>query len=186
MELRKQFVADAPLDLAAMAALLPDDERLLVRVLVRPAGGGAFGAWSPGDRVQAGDNVVIYVVDPADDAQLSAVNALFERRHYARPDQRLWPDEAAAIDAFVPRAGADLLELCCGGGRVTRHLARDGNRVVGLDRGRELCAFAEAMGGARYLVASADALPFADQRFDGVSCFENSLGVLFGRQRRVV
>lgn len=83
------------------------------------------------------------------------------------------------LDALVdPLAPTDLLDVGCGEGRVTEHLAArlaPGARVVGLDRDvpqlRAAWAAREAPGVER-ITGDAHALPFADDAFDVVTLIE--------------
>jgi ubiquinone/menaquinone biosynthesis C-methylase UbiE len=88
--------------------------------------------------------------------------------------------EPYAVDmaARIP-AGARVLEVACGTGRVTRHLAARASAVVASD-------FSEAMLGrakqvidsprVTWRVADAQALPFGDGEFDAVVC---QFGLMF-------
>jgi SAM-dependent methyltransferase len=67
---------------------------------------------------------------------------------------------------LVPPPGRATLEIGCGEGRVARDLGRRGHRVVAVDAAPTLLAAAsEADSSAKYLVADAAALPFADGAF---------------------
>lgn len=74
-----------------------------------------------------------------------------------------------------PLAGRALLDVGCGPGRLARVLSEDGARVTGIDPQEEVIAQARAeAAAARFEVAGAAALPFADRSFDAV-IFLNSL-----------
>jgi SAM-dependent methyltransferase len=84
---------------------------------------------------------------------------------------------ATALLAFAGElAGARVLDLACGQGRLSRELARRGASVVGADLSRKLLAKARAAEGEQPLgityvhedVAAPGAL--AGERFDGVVC----------------
>lgn len=164
-------------------ALLPHgDERLLCCTLIRRAGEAAFDWLGEGQPARAGDELLLYAIDRRDLAVLDALNHDFDRAFYARRGP-VQPDERALIAEQLPARGATLLEICCGAGRITTHLPRDGNRVVGLDLNLPSLRAARAEDGDRiaYLRGDALRLPFADRRFDRGLCLENSLGVLFSR-----
>jgi SAM-dependent methyltransferase len=76
--------------------------------------------------------------------------------------------------AGVPRGGS-VLDVACGTGRYTRLLLADGYRVLGTDVSAEMLDVARrATGPHPTLLAfeqgDAAHLPFADRRFDGVTC----------------
>jgi SAM-dependent methyltransferase len=75
-------------------------------------------------------------------------------------------DELALIQRTIPLSGADLLDLGCGDGAMTRRLAAAGARVIGA----EADAAAVARVGAQIDVieARAEDLPFAVASFDAV------------------
>lgn len=69
----------------------------------------------------------------------------------------------------------DVLDLACGTGYGTAHLAAAANRVVGADVDEDSVAYARrryAAPNAEYVVADASSLPFADGSFDTVCSFE--------------
>jgi SAM-dependent methyltransferase len=68
---------------------------------------------------------------------------------------------------FVPEPGKATLDLGCGEGRISRELRARGHDVTGVDASPTMVAAArEADPIARYLVADAGRLPFADGDFD--------------------
>jgi SAM-dependent methyltransferase len=67
-----------------------------------------------------------------------------------------------------PVPGASVLDVGCGTGYFSRHFARDGCPVTGVDRDATSIAYARTRAGPgeRYLVADALSLPFDDASFD--------------------
>ena len=53
---------------------------------------------------------------------------------------------------------------------MTEELATSASQVIGVDVDSEAIGLASGRGGARYVVATADELPFADASFDAVVC----------------
>jgi ubiquinone/menaquinone biosynthesis C-methylase UbiE len=81
-------------------------------------------------------------------------------------------DGFSEFRALVPPPGRATLDLGCGEGRFARALAADGHAVTGVDVSAELVELARADDPAgEYLVADAEALPFADATFDLVVAF---------------
>jgi SAM-dependent methyltransferase len=82
-----------------------------------------------------------------------------------------------ATVAFVVRhlAGRDplVLDLACGTGISTRQLAESGFTVIGCDIDPLMVRYAVARGGpgSRFVIARAEAIPFAGGAFDGVTSF---------------
>jgi SAM-dependent methyltransferase len=69
----------------------------------------------------------------------------------------------------------DVLDLACGVGYGTAHLATVARRVVGVDRDADTIEYARgryASAKVEFVVADATALPFADDMFDTVCSFE--------------
>lgn len=186
--LYREFIADEELDYEEVERLLPEGDHYLRLILLRRP---RERAWAPilvGQPVHPGDALRLVAVDGREPAAFDAWNAEFSSGYYPTLAPEAWPDERALIDELVPRAGATVLEICCGGGRVTPHLVRDGNRVIGLDRSAACVASAHARDGSSpfYLEGDAAALPFADGAFDVAACFENSLGVIFSSRLRAL
>jgi len=77
-------------------------------------------------------------------------------------------EAALVLERLQPRHGESLLDVGCGTGYFTRMLsAATGGDVVGVDLDREWVEYARRRnGGARYAVADARALPFANASFD--------------------
>ena len=77
--------------------------------------------------------------------------------------------------AFEPLAGRRLLDIGCGAGALARSLSGQGAHVAGVDPNSEALALArEAAPEATFYRSGAEALPFADDSFDG-AIFLNSL-----------
>jgi SAM-dependent methyltransferase len=94
-------------------------------------------------------------------------------RHWADEGVRRLPRVREALLARLP-AGARLLDLCCGSGRVAERLVGDGYRVTGLDGSGELLAIARArVAGADFVHADARAFELAG--FDGALSLSDSL-----------
>jgi len=79
-------------------------------------------------------------------------------------------EEQAALAAMLAvfPAQQTVLEVGCGSGYFTRWLAARGHTVVGIDQSPEMLAVAHTFGGASYVLATGEALPFADASFDVV------------------
>lgn len=70
---------------------------------------------------------------------------------------------------------ARCLDIGCGGGFLTHHLAREGHRVTGLDLSGPSLEHAraqDATGAVRYVQGDAYRLPFEAGDFDVVTCFD--------------
>jgi SAM-dependent methyltransferase len=106
------------------------------------------------------------------------------------------PEDAVAYDWFAAQLdvqpGDRLLEVGCGLGGATRalaHLVGDAGSVTGLDSSETMIAEARLRSVAAglpvaFAVADADALPFADDTFDG--CWAQSLLIIAEHPRRVL
>lgn len=84
-------------------------------------------------------------------------------------------------DAFfdlLPKPGSAVLEVGCGEGRVCRDLRERGYRVTGIDASPTLVAAAAAADpGGRYVVGTAEQLPFPDGSFDLVVSYNSLMDV---------
>jgi len=71
-------------------------------------------------------------------------------------------------EMLAPAPCASVLDVGCGSGYFTRHLAADGFAVTGMDVSPEAIRYAQsqAVAGERYLVGDARRLPFPDRHFD--------------------
>ena len=64
-----------------------------------------------------------------------------------------------------------ILDVACGTGDLTLDLLRRGHRVTGVDLSEQMLALARQKASpARFQLADAEALPFADASFDAVTC----------------
>jgi SAM-dependent methyltransferase len=78
-------------------------------------------------------------------------------------------------ETFAPLAGKHILDIGCGRGEIARDLIAQGARITGVDPAKEAIATARRVAPeAALTVASAEALPFPDDYFDG-TVFLNSL-----------
>ncbi len=76
----------------------------------------------------------------------------------------------AILDALALGPYDQLLELGCGGGLLLRDALASGARVVGLDHSEEMVRLASVWApGASTVLATAERLPFADDRFSAVA-----------------
>jgi SAM-dependent methyltransferase len=123
----------------------------------------------------------------AEDAQRAANNTIWGAggflRWYTR--SRLRPGEAALFDAYHEALSGRVLELGCGGGRLTRHLVALGGEVTGIDIGADMVAYCQrsyptahfAVGDLRDLSA------FASGSLDAVVAGFNVIDVLGDNER---
>jgi 2-polyprenyl-6-hydroxyphenyl methylase / 3-demethylubiquinone-9 3-methyltransferase len=114
-------------------------------------------------------------------------NAIYDQlgeRWYAADDDpvALLRAESRLRNPWVERqimnecgAGATVLDVGCGAGFLSNHLARAGFQVTGVDASREsidVAARHDTTHSARYLLADALALPFANGSFDVVCAMD--------------
>ena len=97
----------------------------------------------------------------------------------ARAERR--PAESAAGARRAARlagcpAGGAILDAGCGEGRNAFPLAREGYRVVGLDRSRALLEAVPRHAGLRLVCGSYEAMPFRNSTFDAVLLLGTALG----------
>ena len=80
-------------------------------------------------------------------------------------------DEMEVVDQLVSVAGLDVVDVGCGGGRVTRQLAERGANALGVEPDpiqAEKNRTAEAVPGLTFVEAPGQALPIDDGSMDGV------------------
>jgi SAM-dependent methyltransferase len=92
--------------------------------------------------------------------------------------------------------GRDILDVGCGDGTTAIGLARRGGRVIGVDMAEDMIAAATAQVGreqsdARFYVATAEGLPFEDEKFDivlakTILCFVTDPAPVFAEIARVL
>ncbi|RAP37173.1 hypothetical protein DID80_04580 [Candidatus Marinamargulisbacteria bacterium SCGC AAA071-K20] len=144
------------------------------------------------EQCKKGDSLIIYSVDPSSTSELQACNSLFNDHYYGKKEvaqeQKLWPDEDLFIKNFIPNSNSSLLEICCGNGRITPYLCKDGNSVVGLDFSKDSITLAKENTSDKLEFVYGDAfeLPFDTEEFDVSVCFENSLGIFFEDEEKII
>ena len=89
---------------------------------------------------------------------------------------------ANSLKALLP-AGADVLDIGCGYGRLAIPLAREGFRVTGLDLSPDLIAEAKRRAATADLkisfqVGNMTSLPYNDERFDAALCLWSAFNEL--------
>ncbi len=104
------------------------------------------------------------VAQEYDDKRFSRGGQLIDRR-----------EKEAVLDAIMPVADRDVLEIACGTGRFTIMLAERGADVIGLDisaamlqQGRKKAQDTDVAGTLEFLRGDAGRLPFPDDHFDTV------------------
>lgn len=103
---------------------------------------------------------------------------------YFDRETALFPKERIAF-GYIPR-DSTVLDLGCGTGRTTRHLAKAVDRVVGVDISAAMVAKAKAVGdGTPYFIGDACALGFSDRRFDAVVFSYNGLDYIYPYEYRI-
>jgi SAM-dependent methyltransferase len=81
-------------------------------------------------------------------------------------------EHRTALEMLELEPSDRVLDVACGTGGFTRVFARHAGLAIGVDASRTMLARAvREGGGARYVRASAGALPFRDASFDAVCCF---------------
>jgi SAM-dependent methyltransferase len=81
-------------------------------------------------------------------------------------------EHRTALEMLELEPSDRVLDVACGTGGFTRVFAREAALAIGVDASRTMLAQAVREGGeARYVRASASALPFRDSSFDAVCCF---------------
>jgi len=113
------------------------------------------------------------------------------RRCYELAPPRIKRYLEAEIEFVLARieAGARVLELGCGYGRVVQRLAVKTKNIVGIDTSAASLALAGEMGGESacdLLLMNALAPGFAERQFDLVICIQNGLAAFGVDQRQLV
>lgn len=107
-----------------------------------------------------------------------AFGADYASRYAHRDDAEADRAVAGLVDPIGLGKGLRCLDLCCGGGRHARSLARRGYRVVGLDLSEALLSFAVQYREPpiHWVRGSMDSLPFRDGAFSLVVNFFTAFG----------
>jgi ubiquinone/menaquinone biosynthesis C-methylase UbiE len=98
--------------------------------------------------------------------------------HHGPPLQRFWHrNKLALVDAALPLpAGAVVVDVGCGSGNLTAHVARTARLAIGVDESEGAVRFARSRAGSpgpeAYVRARGDALPLADASADAAICVE--------------
>jgi SAM-dependent methyltransferase len=75
------------------------------------------------------------------------------------------------LQALEPLSGRQLLDVCCGTGRLAAEASRRGAEAAGVDFAAPMIAAAGAAHpGLCFVVGDGESLPFADGAFDAVAC----------------
>jgi SAM-dependent methyltransferase len=111
--------------------------------------------------------------------------------HWAAMEPGLRPFEAKLFEKYAPRKDISVLAVGCGNGRDAFGAFDAGYREVrGIDATPELISVAKTRNldlkkAVRFVVGTADALPFPDNTFDIVTMFENLYGLITPRSARL-
>lgn len=98
-------------------------------------------------------------------------------RHYDRISEVIADALEHVVFRIDPRPGEKFLDVATGTGWTARRLAARGAQVIGIDLGAGVIEAAQALAPAiEFRVGDAEALPFADASFDGVT---STFGVMF-------
>jgi SAM-dependent methyltransferase len=98
-------------------------------------------------------------------------------RHYDRISEIIADALEHVVFRIDPRPGEKFLDVATGTGWTARRLAARGAQVIGVDLGAGVIDAAQALAPAiDFRVGDAEALPFADASFDGVT---STFGVMF-------
>ena len=117
----------------------------------------------------------------------AAARAVWAAGDYDAVAQLIWDVGARIVRRLEVRPGEDLLDVACGTGNAAVRGAAAGARVVGLDLTPELFVAArrraqEAGVAVEWVEGDAEALPFADARFDVVV---STFGAMFTPRQEV-
>ena len=178
-----------------LAGALPAQDELDALAAVEPAGSPvtvlADLARPRRERLAALGAVAARGIDPDGPDLLAATAALFDRLAAEEPEAAVafyslgdpalldaaTAELLAVIRAWVPVAGADVLDLGCGIGRVAIPLAREAGSVVGLDLSAAMVAQAQARAGslanARFAVGGRDLAGIVDASLDLVLAIDS-------------
>ena len=178
-----------------LAGALPAQDELDALAAVEPAGSPVVAladlARPRRARLAALGAVAARGLDPDGPDLLAATAALFDRLAAEEPEAAVafyslgdpalldaaTAELLAVIRAWVPVAGADVLDLGCGIGRVAIPLAREAGSVVGLDLSAAMVAEARARAGslanARFAVGGRNLDAIADASLDLVLAIDS-------------
>ena len=191
MEFRQKFILKEAMSYEAIMGLYTRS-KTFINCILKQDSKGLFFITNEESIFSKGDVVIVYSVDSFNIAEILDANGLFNEHFYADQDvfetQDIWPDEALFIDHMIASSGNRILEICSGNGRVTSHLCKDGNTVVGLDNCLESISLAQKHQTdlLSYVHADAFKLPFEKDCFDISCCFENSLGMFLYDEETIV
>jgi ubiquinone/menaquinone biosynthesis C-methylase UbiE len=105
---------------------------------------------------------------------------------YATARPRLWAHERYILETYLPPPPATVLDIGCGGGRTTSHLAQNGYRVTGIDLSKNLLHSAkQAAPQVAFLAMDAGHLGLPEAAFDAVIFSHNGLDCVVPVQRRL-